>query len=152
MIEKYKAFEKALQEKLSYDQLYKEMEAYTMSLNPNSTLEMLMANFAIVQGYKDRVCKLLLDAMKNTSKFQRIYEILFDMEFIITEGKNEKERTASVNTILREFLDAFKDAKDYEASVKMIYNNLQSCNENVSRMLSVISEQLKLGENPQLRR
>ncbi len=135
-----------IEKRPDYDGLYKEIAEYTIELKEEPTLDEINKELALVQGYKNRVCKLLLDSIKNLRVYKKMYGFLFDKEIVNTEGKSDTIRAANVNNIIRDFYDAEAEAKDYDAALRLVYENLISANTNVSRQITVVEDQLKIQE------
>ncbi len=73
-------FTNLLADKFPYGACYKELKEYAVEIKEHPVLDNLNVNISKIQGYRDRVCKMVLDAIRNTRKWQRMYEILFDRE------------------------------------------------------------------------
>lgn len=122
------------------------------------------AKIAQVQGQKDRVSALLLEAIKNRSLAQilhdtskgayerRLYELLVTDADVMAQ-KTEKLRESMANTRISDLLmkttyaeiDLVK-ADAYYKGLYQMYENLESANSNLSRQISVLQMGLEVGE------
>jgi len=132
--------------RMNYENFYRELKDCTIELEECPTPDQINVQIARVQALKDRVASMLIDAIRNVRLLEKIYELKYDELIIGREEKSKEQREAAVHQKIRKQLDEFKEAEDYLEVVRQVYDNLISANENISRQVTVLQEQLKLGE------
>ena len=129
-----------------------------------SGLASINKKIAELQGWKDRVSALLIEAIKNKTEAQLLSEskkfeydqqqnVLFATDPEVQNQKNEKSRTAVASTKMAEqVLQTHYAEKDllaadaYYKCVQQVYMNLEGANSNLSRQISVVQMSLQVGE------
>jgi hypothetical protein len=105
---------------------------------------------AKVQSYKDRLAELKKEVITAIYFYDRLYTQATDHIRLsyseVRELQSEELRKAIIAEALREFETPRARAHFAEELIKVGADNLTSKNDNASRQLSVIQEQIKLGE------
>ena len=150
-----------------YIKLYEELSQHKVLLDGDPVkigLNSLLVKLAEVQEGKNRISQMFLDSIKNLDECEKSYDIanfVYERELEeilrsrrdIMELKSEKLRTSAANaeltTQLNNLLTAeqhLNRAKNYHKSVKIVHDNLESTNANISRQLTVIEDMMEIGE------
>jgi len=150
-----------------YDVRFDELQKVRIELDEDPVangLASINKKIAQLQGQKDRVGKLLLEAIKNKteaqlildankSAYERELDKLLATDVEVQNQKNEKSRTAVANTKVSEHVlqthyaeNDFTTADAYYKCVQQIYTNLESVNSNLSRQISVVQMGMQIGE------
>lgn len=144
-----------------------EVSLIRIELSPDPVSEglgSLNQKISELQGYKDRVSALLVEAIKNRAdaeilqesvrgEYSRKLDSLIASDADVLAQKNEKSRTAMANTKMPELVlqvvgveQDFAKAEAYYKCIQQIYGNLESANSNLSRQISVIQMAANIGE------
>ena len=130
--------------------IQEELKTFTVELVPDPALQQIGDLFAKVQGYRERVSYILgcVRMAKMQTEFQ--FDIAFAEKFqkISQDGskKTLDEKKSICILELKEEKGNVVVLEALEEIVKLKLQQLISANENVSRQLSVVQEQLRLGE------
>jgi hypothetical protein len=119
---------------------------------------------AELQLYKDRLSYLITEGLHNNNtaeieheqlkgEYERQFQTLLATDSTVMSGKSAEARSASANQKMPElvlkvhFAEIEKlKAGGYLNVLKNIYSNLESCNSNLSRQITVLQLGLSVGE------
>lgn len=150
-----------------YESRYEELQTVKIQLDADPVKEGLGSinkKIAEIQGEKERVGALLIEAIKNKSEANIVYDAkkgdhgrqldaLLAGDEEVKMQKSSELRKATANVKLKDLvtdlayteLDAQK-ADVYYKCTQQMYSHLDSANMNLSRQISVIQMGIQLGE------
>lgn len=150
--------------KIDREKILEELNSYKLDLqNPLDVgLDVLNSEIVVLQGYRDRVGKIILlvyDLKEKIGEFSRKLK-----EFLILEGdailltdevqnlKSAELRSAKVSVQLRQLKELKQEVDKYLSEIdailtiaKEVKEDLKSKNENVSRQLSIVQLMWDIG-------
>jgi len=145
---------------------YKEIKKSFVVLNarPESNgLGTLNSKINEIQGLKDRVASIMLDVYNNLGIWERILFYIekfhkYNMNKLfssdeIKELKNQDLRIAGAEEKIPKIINMkdfciqqISEIKNFLKQCDIAFNNLKSVNDNVSRQITVIQQQMDIGE------
>lgn len=144
-----------------------EISQVRMALDPDPTangLGSLNRKLSEIQLHKDRVSYLVTEALHNSNlaeiehtkvqgDYDRQLQTLMATDSTVMAGKSAEARTSLANQKMPQLVLKVHDAKvemlkasGYLNVLKNIYSNLESCNSNLSRQITVLQLSTQIGE------
>lgn len=123
-----------------------EMESMSVPIKENPTTYDINEGLALAQGYRDRLSEMLLYAQREYKLRKRCLEMLFDAVNLISKASSADKRRGEASMRYPVMLLQVESAEIFIKEIEMIYNNIKSAADSISRQASVISMQISLGE------
>lgn len=126
-----------------------EMEEMVVDMKENPTTYDINQGLALAQGYRDRLSEMLLYAQREFKLRKRCLEMLFDAINLISKASSADKRRGEASMRYPVMVLQVESAEIFIKEIEMIYNNIKSTADSISRQASVISMQITLGERRQ---
>jgi hypothetical protein len=144
-----------------------EVATCRVALDPDPTANGVLSlnkKLAEIQLFKDRLSYLITEALHNSNSaeieyeqlhgdYERQIETLISTDSTVMAGKSADARNAAAKQKMPELVLKvhFAEIEKLKASgylnvLKNIYSNLESCNSNLSRQITVLQLSLNIGE------
>lgn len=150
-----------------YNKRYEVVKSFSIELSPDPVsegLDSLTAKLSEIQRLRNRVSAALTEAIRNKSESEidrdtvknnldmKMAELKITDEFVRSHSSDKKMDAAAMTKCPDLLLQMHAKevelirAETYEKFVNQIHENLDAANTNLSRQISVIQSQIKLGE------
>jgi hypothetical protein len=132
--------------KLNRDALRKEMAEMHVTIHRDPTTFNINEGLALVQGYKDRLAGILALAQKEYNLRDKVFDMLIDANSVVSKASSADKRKGEA---IMKYPVAFlhlEASETFMEEVELFANNMKSIGEAISRQVSVLSNQISLGE------
>lgn len=129
---------------LDYSKLLDELKSCFIKLIPAPSFSDLASQLAEVQGRKVRVSTMLIDAIQNKRRYEKLWLDAHDSELVVRSDKSGEQREAACRNKYREFWDAKCRAEDYLEIATQVYKDLTASSHDLTHQIDAMKEEAKL--------
>lgn len=123
-----------------------EIDGMTVDIGDNPTTFGLMEALAHIQGYKDRLTTMMNFVDHEYTVRKRVVDMLFDANQAVSKASSADKRKGEATIRYPMLIIRFETINAFRNELTAIINNMRSRGDTISRQVSLIDMQIRLGE------
>lgn len=127
-------------------QIYDELRLLNITISENPSLQQINIEISKVQGAKDRLSEILVNAHSNFIVAKRIYELLTEGWTVFSDKNSAEKRRGEAELKMYQFAEFAAESEAVYKATAHILKNLDSKQETLSRQVTVFALLLKLSD------